>query len=1151
MKRLEILLVGRSPALLTLNQALQSHGHVLYHARSHDLLALYRSHPQLLIEDGSLELHATERSRLGNCAHLGLRLGSSPAPAGQLPALELLCWTGSATAQRLIVREPLAPEPSGNGQALRRRAIDTLLELVEVHVSRCSRNPDYLHQAAAVGPMLQAQEHDLYWLEHIAFVHPFNHTAAPALLAQSQTPVIERLERSLQAFAHLPALNLGGRRISYAQLHAQALAIQQQLDALLPARCAGQAPPVIALCLPKSLALYASLLAVLGSGAVYLPLDPSHPAERLGFILDNAQVALLVHDGQFSGGARQLPRLDLSQLPTAATAPLAGLMQQRPAAEQACVAIYTSGTTGQPKGVLLDQRNLSHFQAWYAEHVELGTQSRVLQFSTIGFDASLLDILPTWVCGAELVIPSEDQRRDPQQLLDLMTQAEVTHAFLPPALLSILDLPANSSLRHLVTGGDVCEPEVIERLAGQCRLHNIYGPTETTVLATTRVFACGDNSRNIGRPLPNTQVLILDEQRQPVDQHTPGELFIAGPGVGPGYLDNPTLTRERFIHLDLPQGERLRLYRTGDIAHWGADGIEICGRQDNQVKIRGFRVEPEEIEHCLRASRLFAQVAVVIDERRRVLAFLAQPRQAGAEAALRDQATQQLPDYMRPVLYQVLAQMPYTANGKVDRRALLPLPLNLANTTARQAPGSVLERQLLGLWSELLELPEEDISSDESFFNLGGHSILLSRLLLGIREQFGRGISINRFIEAPTLQRLAALLSGEAAEVGRVDPQALHDAQRALDLQALPLSQLGDPHKVIVTGANSFLGVHIVEALLDWGSTEVACLVRSSAGQSAAERFHQALVDNRLEGLDMRRVRVLDADLRQPRLGLSAADYDDLDRRFGALVHNAAQVNHVLDYPALAADNVEPLFALLRLCEGRSKKLFNFVSTLSACSARTADGRVLEQPPVETPPIYIRNGYNLSKWVGERILQRACEQGVRVNLFRPGNIAFDSRHGVCQPHRNRLMLMLKGSLQLGQVPALELDFDLMPVDFLARFIAFHSSRHQADAAVFNLHNPEPLRWRQYVEAFRDSGRPFELVAVEQWQRQLQRVDRDNALFDVLGFYLDGFEEDIGDIQPIEHHNAREGVRRMGAHYPAKSPALLQRGCQYLREIGFL
>lgn len=358
-------------------------------------------------------------------------------------------------------------------------------------------------------------------------------------------------------------------------------------------------------------------------------------------------------------------------------------------------------------------------------------------------------------------------------------------------------------------------------------------------------------------------------------------------------------------------------------------------------------------------------------------------------------------------------------------------------------------------------------------------------------------------------------------------------------------------HKVLVTGANSFLGVHIVEALLEWGASEVACLVRETPTQSAAERFAQALRDNRLEHLDLSRVRVHAADISQPQLGLAAQVYERIDREYGALVHNAANVNHVLDYPALARDNVEPLFECLRLCEGRSKKVFNFVSTLSASSSIDAQGRVLEQPPAATPPIYIRNGYNLSKWVGERILQRAREQGVWVNLYRPGNISFNSQSGVCQPHRNRLMLMLKGSLQLGQVPQLAMNFDLMPVDFLARFIAFHASRYQPAHAVFNLHNPQPLSWEAYVASFREAGREFRMVSVADWQRQLGRVDRDNALFGVLGFYLNGFEEDIGDISLIGHANAEAGVRRMGADYPAKDPALLRKGCQYLKDIRFI
>jgi thioester reductase-like protein len=362
---------------------------------------------------------------------------------------------------------------------------------------------------------------------------------------------------------------------------------------------------------------------------------------------------------------------------------------------------------------------------------------------------------------------------------------------------------------------------------------------------------------------------------------------------------------------------------------------------------------------------------------------------------------------------------------------------------------------------------------------------------------------------------------------------------------------MGDVHKVIVTGANSFVGVHIVEALLAWGASEVACLVRDGGGQSAAERFAHALRENRLEHLDLSRVRVYAADITRPSLGLEADVYERLDRQFGALVHNAANVNHVLDYESLARDNVEPIFECLRLCEGRSKKIFNFVSTLSASSTISTDGRVLELPAAQTPPIYIKNGYNLSKWVGERILERARERGVRVNLYRPGNISFNSLTGVCQPHKNRLMLMLKGSIQLGQVPEFALNFDLMPVDFLARFIAFHASRYSAEKAVFNLHNPEPLSWDNYVASFREAGREFSMVSVADWQQQLGRVDSDNALFGVLGFYLNGFEEDIGDISMIGHANAQAGVRQMGAHYPEKSPALLRRGCDYLKEINFI
>ncbi|MHC8330611.1 amino acid adenylation domain-containing protein [Pseudomonas sp. LB3P25] len=1138
MRRLDILLIGHSRALTDLALELEQHGHSLVHLTAVDEQPL--GNADLLIDDASLPVQD-----VGNAPRLTLQLGIGVPGVSGLPPLDVLCTFGST----LLTRVPITDEPSGNGQALRLRAMEELVDHVALLVSRFSRDADYFLLADPAAPARFEQVENLLYLENLAFFHRLNLTAAPALLALSQIPMIERLEQRFIQCAERPALNIAGTSLSYRHLHAHSRAIQQHLQPLLAQH---HGPLVIGICLPKCSALYAGILAILGSGAVYLPLEPSHPLQRQQYILENAGAVLLLHDGEHPLAA-QMPGLDISRIDIGDVDLDQPLMRQRPDPGAPCMALYTSGTTGHPKGVLLSQANLAHFTAWYAEYVQLSERSRVLQFSSLSFDSSLIDIFPTLLQGAELIVPGDDQRRDPLQLVELIRHQHLSHAFLPPALLSILPLDQLQCLDHVMTGGDVCEPYVIEQLTRQGNLYNLYGPTEATVLITARQLRTGDSNRTLGAPIANSQVLILDEDFQPVAEQTVGELYIVGPGVCLGYLNNPQQTAERYLNLSLPNGQSLRAYRTGDMAKWTRDGIELCGRRDNQVKIRGFRVEPEEIERCLRDSQLYRQVAVVIDSQRRILAFLAQPQedQPGvAREALKAHATQFLPDYMQPTAWTELPSMPFASNGKVDRKALLAMPVNVSENTLRRLPASADEALLLEIWAELLELPASDISTDESFFNLGGHSILLSRMLLRLREEFGRSISINRFIELPTIAKLATLVRGSGTEEV-LSEKALADAFRKLDIQPLPVNRMGDVHKVIVTGANSFVGVHIVEALLAWGASEVACLVRDGGGQSAAERFAHALRENRLDHLDLSRVRVYAADITRPSLGLEADVYERLDRQFGALVHNAANVNHVLDYESLARDNVEPIFECLRLCEGRSKKIFNFVSTLSASSTIAADGRVLELPAAQTPPIYIKNGYNLSKWVGERILERARERGVRVNLYRPGNISFNSLTGVCQPHKNRLMLMLKGSIQLGQVPEFALNFDLMPVDFLARFIAFHASRYSAEKAVFNLHNPEPLSWDAYVASFREAGRKFSMVSVADWQQQLGRVDSDNALFGVLGFYLNGFEEDIGDISMIGHANAQAGVRQMGAHYPEKSPALLRRGCDYLKEINFI
>lgn len=1125
MRRLMIGWVGVSKALEAVRQWVEQYGH----GPGHELA-------DLVIEDGSQPLP----THLAHAPRLSLRVGVGPLNESGLPALQLRSYDRE---QRLLATQEVPEEPSGNGQRLHRQATDTLAQWVALHVSGLARDPGYLAQPTCAN---RWPEQGLQGLDALAFMHRFNRTADPTLRQAAQVPMIERLQASLRTFAGRPALNIAGEVLTYRQLHRQALAIQQQLRPLLADL---EVPAVVGVCLEKSAALYGSLLALLGCGAVYLPLAPEHPPQRQQALLESAGAKVLLDDGRHPLRG-QLIALDVSRAGDAGIDTTQSLLLQRPNLDAPCMVLFTSGTSGRPKGVLLSQGNLAHFTTWFTTRMALSEESRVLQFASLGFDASLMDIFPSLIAGAQLIVPNEAQRLDPHQLVALIREQRVSHGFLPPAVLSLLppDLPLG--LQHLLTGGEVCEPHVIERLAGQCQLHNLYGPTEATVLVTHRRLQAGDSNCNVGCPIANSQVLILDDDLQPVDEQVMGELYIVGPGVSLGYVDAAQSSDNPFVTLALPDGQAVRAYRSGDLAQWTADGIVLGGRRDGQVKIRGFRVEPQEVEQCLRDSRLYRQVAVVVDAEQRIRGVVARPEPGATLCALKQHALQWLPGYLQPDVWTQLPSLPYASNGKVDRQALLGLPVQATSIGSDQPAQTPLQTQLADLWSELLQVPVAQLSIDDSFFNLGGHSILLSTLLLRIRERFGRSLALNRFFEVPTIRTLALLMADDVLPCAP-SGQAVRDAQRSVSVRMLAEDRAGDCRKVIVTGANSFIGVHIVEALLAGGATQVACLVRELPGHSALQRFNQALSEYRLEHLDLSRVRVYPADISQPRLGLDDAVYNELAKGFGALVHNAAQVNHVLDYGALAGDNVEPVLECLRLCETGSKKVCNFISTLSACSAMDAAGHILEAPAASSLPLYIKNGYNLSKWVAERLIGRAVAQGAWVNIHRPGNISFNSRNGVCQPQKNRLMLMLKGSLQLGLLPRLAVNYDLMPVDFFARFLAFHCGRFECGRNVFNLHNPQPLSWDHYLDAFSLAGFRFERVSVACWQHALHTVSADNALFGVLGFYLEGLGEDIGDTSMIHHDNARRGVQAMHAQYPEKSPALLRKGCDYLKATGFL
>ncbi|WNM31472.1 amino acid adenylation domain-containing protein [Streptomyces sp. Li-HN-5-11] len=548
---------------------------------------------------------------------------------------------------------------------------------------------------------------------------------------------------------HAPALSDGDGRLSYAELQARAEGVARSLTG----RGIG-AGDVVAVVLPRSAGRIVAVLGVALAGAAFLPVDPSLPSERIDMMLADARPAHVLKEVTADG-----PR---GGLPT------------RYQPSQAAYVIYTSGSTGAPKGVVVENRGLAALAATQLERFRLTPASRVLQFSSPGFDASVMELLMAFASGATLVVPPEGPLVG-EALEEALRHGRITHALVPPAALATLPATDLPDLCTLVVGGEACSGALVARWSPGRRMANAYGPTESTVCATISVPLSGDGTPPIGRPVGGTRAHVLDDRLRPVPPGTAGELYLAGDGVARGYLHRPGLTAGRFT-ADPFGAPGARMYRTGDLVRWSADGeLEYLGRTDDQVKIRGFRIEPGEIEAVLARHPDVDRAAVVVREddpgQRRLVAYVvpARPGSVPDAAVLRQHAERTLPDHMLPSAVVVLDGLPLTPNGKLDRTALpAPGAASVARPAGRE-PANPVERILAQLFRELLKLPE--VGLDQGFFALGGDSISSIRLVSRAAEA-GVVISPRDVFEQQTVAGLAAVARGPAGARDAEDDEA-------------------------------------------------------------------------------------------------------------------------------------------------------------------------------------------------------------------------------------------------------------------------------------------------------------------------------------------------------------------------------------------
>jgi amino acid adenylation domain-containing protein len=594
----------------------------------------------------------------------------------------------------------------------------------------------------------------------------------------------EQVERTPDAIAVV----FEDLQLTYRELNCRSNQLAHYLQSL------GVKPDVlVGICVERSIEMVVGMLGVLKAGAAYVPLDPAYPPDRLSFMVEDAQISILLTERSMMANLELA--VDLSICLDSESAVFKSAPEDNPldlaTSDDLAYIIYTSGSTGQPKGVMVSHQSIVNRLVWGIDRYQLTPSDRLFQKTSFSFDVSVWEIFGTLLAGASLVLARSGGHQDPAYLVKTMAEQRITHVDFVPAMLKyVIEAPGIencSSLRYVTCGGESLPLNVRDRFFDRLpsvELQNCYGPTEVSIDATA--WVCDRNSPliSIGRPIANQQAYILDDYLQPVPIGVVGELYIGGVGLSRGYLNRPDLTAEKFINYQLSIEKSLRLYRTGDLARFLPDGnIEFLGRLDSQVKLRGFRIELGEIERVLSCHPEVDDAVVLIKSEANdranefLLAYLVPsdkkdrlPKQ-NLELSIPDIRTylsQNFPEYMIPTMYSRIPYLPRNPSGKLDYYALSLFKTDYVEFREHYVtPHTALEQVLTGIWTEVLQL--EKIGIRDDFFNLGGHSLLAIQVNSRLREIFSLELPLHSLFEATTIEKLAQLLINKENKPGQVE----------------------------------------------------------------------------------------------------------------------------------------------------------------------------------------------------------------------------------------------------------------------------------------------------------------------------------------------------------------------------------------------
>lgn len=933
---------------------------------------------------------------------------------------------------------------------------------------------------------------------------------------------------------------------------------------------------IVALFLPRKSHLIAAILDILKAGAAYLPIDSNYPNDRIEYMLKNTNAKYCIDEYNICYMLKNKHIANVN-LPMSCENPFC--------------CMFTSGSTGKPKGVTLLHKNIINYFLKNIYVNRLLECKTVFCISNFIFDMFINEVFSALLFGMSLVLPNEIDISVPYNLANLINKYKIESIICTPTkfrcyLNNIFFRSALSNVKLLIFGGEILTEDLCENvlLCSNAIIFNGYGPTETTIVSSYGIVA--GNDITIGTPIANTQIYILDRDLRPVPIGVPGELCIAGEGVGLGYLNRPELTAERFVPNPFATEDNHHgktMYRTGDLARFRSDGeIEYLGRMDTQVKIRGLRIELGEIESVMgsfpgvglcavadKRDETGRQYLVGYDtladgeEHNRADTFEAKQAADLDEKALRAHLSAKLPKYMVPNYFMRLDAMPMTASGKTDRKNL-PEPVVTRQEREYVPPVTEREKELCRLMGEVLHVEQVGVTDD--FFALGGDSLTAIEFLAKTQDR-GISFALQNVFDHPTVRELCDHMDAGAEEKILYEP-ADFDRYRELlsrnvvDEAFVPVRRtLGN---VLLTGATGFLGAHVLDALYREESGKIYCLVRGGK-EGCASRLRETLryyfgdrYEAEFEG-EPHRIVPVDGDIESETL--AAAMPEDVQ----TVIHTAASVKHYGSYAYFHRVNVEGTKHVIKYAKSTGARLIH-ISTLSVSGNSLVDAfavyRSEEEKFFDETSLYIGqpldNVYIHSKFEAERAVFDAMLAGMDAKVVRVGNLTSRASDYKFQPNykENAFLARFKAILEFGLFPdyLMHLYSEFSPVDLTAEGVV-KIAQYADRQTVFHLNSNRPIYFNRFLEVVHGLGISMEVVDGERFAGALRATVRDRVteyIFEAFQNDMDGQGRLVYDSNiHIENDFTVWFLRKLGLEWNEINMEYIRGYVEYFRGIGYL